>query len=283
MRGRILLSLLAVLFVAGCGRSDPPQDFVARLGDRVLTQDELSNQLRSLSFTEDSLEARQQIIEQWLTNELLYREARRRGLRNNRDVQRLLADNERSVLVSTLISRMYDEMDEDVDDGELLAYYERSRERLQLREPFVQVRYLSTMSGDDAAEVRHRLSSPPAGETIESVWSAAVRDVASDPSMSRVLSETFTAESRLFVSRPEIRSRLLQLNDGQVAPIIETDSLFHVLQLVQRVPAGSIPQFEWIRDELQHRLRIEARKQMYARQVQRLRTEAMAREDLEIR
>src|SRR5690625_2798060 len=165
MRGRILLSLLAVLFVAGCGRSDPPQDFVARLGDRVLTQDELSNQLRSLSFTEDSLEARQQIIEQWLTNELLYREARRRGLRNNRDVQRLLADNERSVLVSTLISQMYDEMDEDVDEGELLAYYERSRERLLLREPFVQFRDLITMLGGEDAGVRRSVARRPAGET----------------------------------------------------------------------------------------------------------------------
>ena len=283
MKGSVLSLLLILMVATGCGRSDPPADFVARLGDRVLTQEELSNQLRSLSFSEDSLEAREQIIEQWLTNELLYREARRRGLRNNRDVQRLLADNERSVLVSTLISRMYDEMDEEVDDGELMAYYERNRDRLQLREPFVQVRYMSTASQEDAERVRQQLIRPPAGENEESVWMDALNTIATDPALSQSLSETYTAESRLFTSWPELRARLLQLNNGQVAPIVEADSLYYVLQLVQRVPAGQTPEVEWIRDELQLRLHIEARKQMYARQVQRLRTEAMAREDLEIR
>jgi hypothetical protein len=38
----------------------------------------------------------------------------------------------------------------------------------------------------------------------------------------------------------------------------------------------------WIEDELRERLIIDARKQMVARQVQRLRNEALAREDLEI-
>ena len=131
MRGRILLSLLAVLFVAGCGRSDPPQDFVARLGDRVLTQDELSNQLRSLSFTEDSLEARQQIIEQWLTNELLYREARRRGLRNNRDVQRLLAD---TMLVSTPAPEPFDRVAALPVGGRTDSFFERGRRMIRIND-----------------------------------------------------------------------------------------------------------------------------------------------------
>jgi hypothetical protein len=59
--------------------------------------------------------------------------------------------------------------------------------------------------------------------------------------------------------------------------------MFHVVQLVERIPARTIPEPAWIEDELVRRLVIQGRKQLYARQVQRLRNEALAREDLEIR
>jgi hypothetical protein len=68
-----------------------------------------------------------------------------------------------------------------------------------------------------------------------------------------------------------------------VTPVIETDGLAHLLQLVDRVPAGAIPELAWIEDQVRRQLTIDARKQMYERQVQRLRTEALSRDALVIR
>jgi hypothetical protein len=56
-----------------------------------------------------------------------------------------------------------------------------------------------------------------------------------------------------------------------------------VLQLVKRAAPGTVPPLEWVEDEIHERLRIQSRKQMYARQVQRLRNEALAREALDVR
>lgn len=286
MQGRlaiILLSAASLAFTSGCGKTKPSGEFVARVGDQVLTQEDVTEQLARLPFTGDSLEARDQIIEQWVTNELLYRESRRRGLRNDQDVQRLLAENERSVMVSALISRMYDEGEPDFDEAELGAYYERNKDRLRLREPFVRVRYLAASSREDAEAVRTQLQRAPADEDHEALWRSLVNDYSADENTSLALASTFTAESRLFSGQPVLRDQLDRLRDGQVSSVHEIGGLFHLVQLVERAPVGTIPDMAWIEEELTRRLLIQTRKQLYARQVQRLRNEALAREDLEIR
>jgi hypothetical protein len=49
------------------------------------------------------------------------------------------------------------------------------------------------------------------------------------------------------------------------------------------VPAGEVPELSWIEDEVRRQVEIQSRKQMVARHVQRLRNEAQARDELEIR
>ncbi len=281
---RVFLILLVTLVMAtGCGRADESGDYVARVGDHYLTQADVSEQLQRLPFAGDSLEARDQIIEQWVTNELLYRESRRRGIRNDRDVQRRLEENERSVMVSALISRMYEDEELEISQAELAAMYERDKERMRLREPFVQVRYLATSDQDAARSVRTALQRPPEQIDAAAHWRQLVAEHAVDPAVSLELAEAFTAESRLFTGQPMLREVLAGLRDGQLSSIVETDSLYHVMQLVERAPVGTVPEMAWIEEELARRQLIQARKQLYARQVQRLRNEALAREDLEIR
>lgn len=276
-----LVTLAALIVVAGCSSGVKDDDYVARLGDQFLSQEELTLQLSSLPVSDDSLEARQQIIEQWVSNQLLYQEARRSGLRNDAEVQRMLEENERSVLVSALVSRMYDSEELDFEPGELEAYYERNRERLRLREPFVNVRYIAVRDASSAETVRAALMGLDAQDMRG--WERLVERHALTPEESQTLAESYVAEARVFAGSSALRNALARLNSGQAAPVIEDNAQFHVLLLVDRAQSGTIPDMAWIDDEVRRRLLIEARKQMYARQVQRLRNEALAREDLEIR
>jgi len=61
------------------------------------------------------------------------------------------------------------------------------------------------------------------------------------------------------------------------------DNRYHVVQLVERIPIGTTPAVSLLEDQLRARIAIENRKQLYARQVQRLRNEALAREELDVR
>ena len=277
---------IAILFLAsalfGCEEEDQPTQFVARVGDQYFLEEDLDRALASLPAALDSSEARQQIVDQWVTSELMYQEALRRDLRDDEEVQRLLQEAERSVLINALLSRIYEENPVSPSPSELQAYFERNKEQLRLRETFVRVRYLETSTRAEAEEAR-RLLQRAGTEEADSVWTRTIERLATAPTAAGEISSSYFPESRMFLDKPALRDVLGQLLDAQTAPIIDADSAFHVLQLVERVPPRTIPQAEWVQEELVRRLVIQERKQLYSRQVQRLRNEALAREDLVVR
>ncbi|BBM69506.1 peptidyl-prolyl cis-trans isomerase [Rhodothermus marinus] len=281
-----LLLALALLSWLGCQEKPPPPDVVARVGQAYLTREELARALQLLPVQMDSTEASQQVIEQWITNQLLYQEALRRGLRNDPEVQRLLEENERSVLISALLERLYQEEEAGAEGqpgpAEVQAYYERYKEQLRLREPYVRVRYLHTTREEDARTVHRTLREATA--VSDSLWEALVDRYADNPEEARLLASRYFPASRLFTAAvlTPLREALQRLRDGDVAPIIEIDGHYHVLQLVERLPAGTLPELRWIYDEVAQQARIQARKQIYARLVQRLRNEARVRGELEL-
>lgn len=285
IRHRLVLfftGLLLLVSLPACRQEVATPDYVARLNDQYLTRAELEEALRALPAGRDTSLAREQIIEQWLTNALLFEEARRRGLHAEPEVQRLLRENERSVLVSALLKEFYEEP-ADPASTEVRAYYERHKEQLRLREPYLRVRALATLHPDSAATARGLLQRATYRGDAEGAWPALVRRFAHDPEGARLLAEAAYPESRLFSTQEDVHEALGSLREGQIAPIVATDSLFYLIQVVERFPAGSTPRIEWVGDEIERRLGIEGRKQLYARQVQRLRNEALSRDALEIR
>ncbi len=280
-RPLLTLMVCSLALAAGCQRQTPSQGYVARLGDAYLMQDEVHAALDNLPPRLDSAEARRQFIDQWVTNELLFQEALRLNLRTQQDVQRRLEESERSVLIDALVSQLFEQEMGAPLPPEIRAYFERHKEQLRLREPFAHVRYLFSAEAD-SARLAHRLLQE-ATAAADSLWPQLVTRFAEDAELSLTLSGNYFPESRLFIEQPVLRQHLAQLRPGQLAPLIEANGHTHLLQLEDRVPAGSIPELAWIEDQVQRQLTIDARKQMYERQVQRLRTEALSRDVLVIR
>lgn len=278
----ILPSVLAIVFV-GCSPARTNVDYVARLGERYLTRQDLDSALGSLTVLRDSAEVAQQFVEQWITDELLFREAVRRGLRNQEGVKRLLLENERSVLVSALLTELYEEEDSNPDDQDLRTYYEQNKDRLKLTEPFVRVRYLVTESADSAMNAIELMEGLDSSPSADSVWKTVANRFTEESSVTTALSVSFYPETRILSSIPGLNEAVQQLSPGQILSPFELDNRYHVVQLVERIPIGTTPAVSLLEDQLRARIAIENRKQLYARQVQRLRNEALAREELDVR
>ena len=261
----------------------PPGAFVARVGDVYLTQEQIDAALENLPARLDSTEARRQFIDQWVTNELLYQEALQRNLRSREAVQRQLQESERSVLIDALVSELFAEERAAPNPAEIRAYYERHKEQLRLREPFVRVRYLATTRPDSARLAHSLLAEARTRADEDSVWNSLATRFAEDAAVSLSLAQNYFPESRLFMEQPALHDALSRLAPGHVAPLIEANGHTHLLQLADRVAAEAIPEPGWIEDQIRRQLTMDARKQMYERQVQRLRTEALSRDALVIR
>ncbi len=280
-RWGLVLLLSSLVVVAGCGQQASPEAYVARVGDAYLMQQEVDAALENLPSRLVSAEARRQFIDQWVTDELLFQEALRRNLRVQEAVQRRLAESERAVLIDALVSQLFEESSEALSPAEIRAYFELHKEQLRLHEPFVRVRYLYTANADSARRARTLLQQTPSADA-DSVWALIVARFAEDAALSQSLATNYFPESRLFMEQTLLRDRLAQLRPGQIAPLLEANGQRHLLQLADRVPAGTLPELHWVEEQVQRQLTIDTRKQMYERQVQRLRTEALSREVLVI-
>ncbi len=279
------LALLLLVALAACESAPPPVPgtFVARVGEETLTEDALDAALDVAPAGLDSATARQQVIEQWVTAELLARAAEERGLREQPDVQRQLEENERAVLAAALLTSIYDEETAAASQAELDTYFEHNRERLRLREPFVRVRFVEAATRDRAQSARRALQQAMQSAQQDSLWEVAARTFALDTTTALGLGRTYVPESRLLTDESSVWQTLRQLGPGQISSVLEADSTFVVLQLLDRAPAGSEPQLAWIEDEVRRQLAIGSRKQMVARHVQRLRNNALSDGELEIR
>jgi parvulin-like peptidyl-prolyl isomerase len=272
--GLVVVSLL-VAGLLGCESETKPPSYVARVGDHYLTQSEFNRMLDGMGPVPDSTQARQQVIQQWIRRTLLLREAERLNLEEDPEVQRQLQERRKSTLVTAMTDRLYEKARIEPSDEEVRTYFERHEDKLALREPYVRVRHLATSSQDSALSARQRLRRAPETE-VDTVWARLAQAYARTPQRALELSDRFLPQGRLFAQLPYVQDELSNLQEGEVAPILEDNDQFHVLQLVRRIPEGTSPKLRWMEPEIRRRLRIRNRKQMYAREVQRLRNKAKA-------
>lgn len=271
--------LLVLSLGAGCQPDDPPTSYVARVGSHHLTEVDLNRRLASMGPIPDSTKARRQVIDQWVTRMLLYREAERRKLAAVEDVRRRLERQRRSTLIAALKDRFYRETDLTPSPQEIRSYFERHKNQLKLREPYVRARYLATSSQAAAQTVQESLR--PQSLDADSTWIRLVREYAADTTQAFQFSRRPLPKGQVIAELPFSDDRLDALNEGDTSPIIEHKDRYHVLQLVRRIPAGTDPKLGWVEAEIRRRLRIRARKQMYTHEVQRLRNKAQADNALE--
>ena len=282
MRNQLRVCILLLFATAACQQLDPPDNFIARVGDAYLQQADIDARLAGLAIGPDTSNARQLIIDQWIIDELLYREALRLQLSAREDIKNRLNESTRAVLIEALISEYQDQETNEVSQTGMLDYYERNKEHFRLLEPFVHIRYLVNPSLDSLRLARSILLQTP-DIYADSVFTVLIDRFDISPPDQHALNQNYFPEAKLFSSQTEVQALLQRTSEGTQPRIIGVDDDYHFLQVVNRVPAGAIPELSWVRDIVQQQLVIHVRKQNYARSVQALRAQAESSEDIEIR
>ncbi|MDE2731480.1 MAG: hypothetical protein OXU68_00770 [Bacteroidota bacterium] len=272
--------LLLTFGLLGCEAPAEEESYVARVGDEVLTHTSLQSSLASLAVGLDTEEVARQLIDRWITSELLYQEARRLRIETRPEIREQLRQSERAVLIQSMVEMYQMEESSAQSALEISAYFESHKENMRLLEPFVRVRHFPLTDPDSAALAAQMLNRSPEADSVFEFL--AVR-FAADPSIAIMHSQNFYPERNLFTTRPALRRELAALIPGSPARVMAADSTWHLVQLMDRAVEGSLPELVWVEDHVRQQLQIARRKQNYAAAVQRLRSEADTRDEIEIR
>ncbi len=284
MPARLLaLALTLALAACGSGGSTPPDDVVARVGDVAFTEADLADALGDVPAGLDSVTAREQVVEQWVQRELLVQEAHRQGLAESPEVRRLLAESERSTLEAAALEQFFASNPAEPDEHALRTYYDEHRDALALREPYVRLRHLRTGPRERAVQAQQALARALLTPAPDSLFALVAREFADDPDGATALADEYVPESRLEGVDPALAERVAALPAGAQVAVVPSGQGFHVVQVVDRVPAGTVPPFSLVRAELAERLAVQMRREMEARLLRQLRSEARASGRLDIR
>lgn len=253
----------ALILMQSCAKQPSQAPFIARVDQEVLTEKDLAASLDTLHHTPGQ---QRELISDWVDNELLYQEARRRGLEKNDQLRHEIEAATRKLVIGRLLDQeLYQE--ENVSDDEIVALYNGGGEALRLREDVVNASYALFSDRDAANSFRARL-------VRGTQWNLAVEEVSKDSLLKSHLLQTATrqyfTQSNLYPA--ELWRLAKNLGKDEVSFAVKTDAGYYILVTHSIKKQGEFPDLEYIRNELRNRILIERRRMRYEKLLSELRT-----------
>lgn len=190
-------------------------------------------------------EASSRLLDQFLDEELLRREAIARGL--------VRAGASRRESAAALVAATVDR--QKLREADLRRWYSKQRANFE-RPARVRLRQILTARRDVAERARQDLDDGTAFAAVARRWSV-------DPRRERGGDQGLLALRDL----PATLARAVQdLEVGEIGPVVETEYGFHIFQVLERRPAGVLPYAE-ARAEIEAQMRQQQRRATLARLV----------------
>ena len=109
----------AAAFLFGCGKNESKIEYVARVNDSYLTSQDLAEITAPMGT---SRFYRNEIIRNWINRELLYQEAVKQGILDQKNYTRIVNNSKKELAASMLISKFLDMTQINYDDQDIEEY-----------------------------------------------------------------------------------------------------------------------------------------------------------------
>ena len=255
MRFAPLTLLLFTALLLGC-RPQPAVRVIARVGDAELTLEEARTHIDT---THAAFEyALNEYVSYWVNTELLYQEAKRRGVESSEEFIRQLQDVRRQLASQTFLEHFVYTDTTGVAPEAMKQYFSQHTSEFPIHENMLNLNLIALNNRDRANEFE---ASVARGSEWKEAVESLLRDSAAAPS---VLSETrghYYTSQTLFP--PELWKVASALSPNEVSFPVKTAGGYFVLQCLARLEQGSPAGFDVARPEVRQRLLIESRRRLY--------------------
>lgn len=257
--------IAVITLVYGCDRQEDPDQYVARVNDEYLTLEMIQERLdESYSMNEAMV---REYVNQWLTSEILYQEARRRGLDRDERVLQPLQDVRRHLAINALLEdEIYAEIYPEITDEEVEVYFEEHIDEFTADAPIVEVSYVLFDQRNIATSFRNSVVQ---GTDWETALEAILDNGDGAENVIEIGERGYYRERDLYPA--EIWRAARQLGAGGVSFPVSTTQGFYIVRHHGTIQTGSSYPVDYVSNEIKERLVIEKRQEQYERLVQDLR------------
>jgi len=261
---RFIVSLL-VLAAVGCGSKGGK--VAAVVNGHVITTQEVEERFSRLnpSVRASLGEDHSRVLDQIVTETLLFQEASRRGLDRDVEVRRLVDEARRQILVGRLLEVVQKESKAKVSDEEIAQFYEANQASFLQPESWRASHILTA----DEATAQKALERIKSGEPFATV----AQELSTDPSKSRGGDIGFFSKGQVI---PEFEAACKALKPGELSRVVKTPLGYHVIQLTEQRSARQ-KTLEEVKDQIRQAMESQRGQQQLGSFVQQLRSKSQVK------
>jgi peptidyl-prolyl cis-trans isomerase C len=237
---------------------------LAVVNGQKLTEEDIKFEL-SLVY-QDSVphQAKQEYLNRWIENELLYQEAKRRGLEDNPEVKMRSRQAVKDVVVLSFLKEQISKQ-VGISEEEARSVYEQNKELFRREQDEVKASHILLSTPSQADSVYARIKR---GEDFSFLAQVLSLD---SQTRNRGGDLGYFSFSNM---HPAIAKKAFNLQAGKVSTPFKTEMGYHILKVTDKKPKGSLRDFAEVKDRLVNQLLAEKKREAVANLLDELKNKA---------
>jgi len=264
-KNSLLVPFLISLIFLSCSQEEKNEKNIAKVNDAVLTEDILNSMMND---SKNKAKLKDEIINQWIEDEVLFQEAEKEGITNEKEFQKILERSKKNLAISFLIKKYLDKNEIQIKDEELKKYYDENKNEFVLNDELYYLRIARFENYESAIEFRKKL--------IETNWNIANNYI-------KTKTDKFQTKEDLIYKKDLQPIQVVRIVNtmeiNEISSIIDiSNNEFIIINLMNKYSENTIPPFEAVKNLVKEKLTILKQKEL----IHNYLTELLSEHNLEI-
>jgi peptidyl-prolyl cis-trans isomerase C len=248
----IVLLLAFLLSGMRCGEAEKksrPKDALVCINHECLTERDIEYQIPDAYRGAVTPEEKKEYVKRWIRNEIIYQEAKRQKVDQDKKVKSLVKQGIKDILVKEFIDqKLKDKLK--VTEEEARRYYQQNRQQFAWEDDYVRIShiFIQGMSGATLADLLLK-----EGNKFEDI---ALKMSEDETTKKKGGDLGFVRTQDL---SPEIAEFASKLKEEEISPPIQTSYGYEIIRVTDRRQKGSHKGFQWAKEEIINSLTLQYR------------------------
>ncbi|MBI9072479.1 MAG: peptidyl-prolyl cis-trans isomerase [Melioribacteraceae bacterium] len=253
-----LLIVTAALSLSSCESKKESFPGAAKVKNEILSVEKL-REILSSNFVDESF--KNEYIQKWIEREILFQKAVDDSIIYSAKFKKLFEDTKKDLAGALVLQNYYSSNIIEVTDWELKQHYKEHKAEYRLNEDAFIIRDAYFSKFDKAVNFRKNV--------LRNNWTTVIQQI---EDTSDIISIN---EEKLFypfeISNPGILRVIKNLNEHELSIVLNSEpNRFVIVELVQKLNEGDIPEFEYVKEVVEKRLKVNKRKLLYKELIESL-------------
>ncbi|MCX8011428.1 MAG: hypothetical protein N3A61_09770 [Ignavibacteria bacterium] len=249
----VIFSLIYLGFAyVGCSKTEQPKEYIARVGDKVLTKDDIPKLIDTTGLTKDEIN---EFIHNWVETELLAQAAENEDIQANDDFLTQENLNRKKLLAAKFLKSKLDEYQVIVSEKEIEEYYATRADDLIFLDNTYKLNMIYLNNFQKAVDFRNNIS-------LKLDFKNAVNMFLKPEDKAETIFDIYLKDFELV---PSVLAEMIPTMEvGEISyPIQIQKGKYLIVQLAGKSVSGEKPKLEFAREMIIERLKIEKMKSYY--------------------